>query len=195
LQRTIVADESVRRLWQKAFAAGEPTCEALGSCHLLLHGIWAFKTSAEGERTDLVLHEPLNIATSELQRASVGLVLTEWKLVRRVAELPDKLEQAYRQAKRYRQGILSGFEVASPRYLVIVSERRLEMPPPRQDEGVMYEYRNVAVRPLSPSKERSGRAPRASGQRKEGPPSSDRQPPSEAPENLDGSTSPSPQPH
>jgi hypothetical protein len=162
----------------------EPTCEALGSCHLLLHGIWAFKTSAEGERTDLVLHEPLNIATNELQRASVGLVLTEWKRVRRVAELPDRLEQAYRQAKRYRQGILAGFEVASPRYLVIVSENRLEMPPPRQEDEVIYEYRNIAVRPLSPSSERSRRASRVFGQRKEVPPSADRRPPSETPGNL-----------
>src|SRR3989442_569356 len=39
----------------RAFEAGVPACESLGACHLLAHSVWAFKTSAEGERTDLVL--------------------------------------------------------------------------------------------------------------------------------------------
>jgi hypothetical protein len=152
LQRTIVVDDVTRDLWQKKFEDGETACEALGSCHLLMHGIWAFKTSAEGERTDLILGEPLDITSGELQRASMGLILTEWKVVRNVRELPGKLEEAYRQAKRYRQGILAGFEVASPRYLVIVSEDHTEMPSPNQEGDVTYEYRNIAVSPSPPSK-------------------------------------------
>jgi hypothetical protein len=55
LQQTIVADEATRDKWQTAFSSGEPSCEKLGAVHLLLHGIWAFKVSAEGARTDLAL--------------------------------------------------------------------------------------------------------------------------------------------
>jgi len=152
LQRTLVVDGAVRTLWKEKFAEGETACEALGACHLLSHGIWAFKTSAEGERTDLVLNHPLDIASGEVQRSSVGLVLTEWKVVRNPPELAKKLEDAYRQAKRYRQGILAGFEVASPRYLVMVSEDHLPLPKLEEEDGVFYEYRNIAVAPRSPSR-------------------------------------------
>lgn len=48
LQRSIVADEAIQARWNAAFERGELSCEALGACHLLLHGIWAFKTSATG---------------------------------------------------------------------------------------------------------------------------------------------------
>jgi hypothetical protein len=152
LQRLIVTDRFARELWAETFEAGEPACEGLGSCHLLSHGIWAFKTSAEGERTDLVLGGELDIESKEVQRSSVGLILTEWKVVRKEDELQEKIEQAFEQAKRYRSGILAGFEVASPRYLVIVSQDHLDMPQPREDGGVMYEYLNIAVSPSSPSK-------------------------------------------
>jgi hypothetical protein len=152
LQRTIVVDEVARDLWNRKFEKGEIACEALGSCHLLSHGIWAFKTSATGERTDLVLGEHLDVSSEEVQRASVGLILTEWKVVRNASELPNKLEDAYQQATRYRVGILAGFEVASPRYLIIVSKDYLELPPPRQENNVVYEYRNIAVSPSTPSK-------------------------------------------
>jgi len=152
LQRKIVTDRFARVLWEEAFHAGEPTCEGLGSCHLLSHGIWAFKTSAQGERTDLVLGGALDFESREVQRSSVGLILTEWKVVRKEAELQEKIEQACEQAKRYRSGILAGFEVASPRYLVIVSQDHLDMPPPLEDNGVLYEHLNIAVSPSSPSK-------------------------------------------
>jgi hypothetical protein len=152
LQRTIVTDRSVRALWKEAFQAGELACEGLGSCQLLSHGIWAFKTSSEGERTDLVLGEDLEVESEAVQRSSIGLVLTEWKVVRAENELGEKIEQAYAQAKRYRKGILAGFEVASPRYLVMVSEDYLEMPEPREEGEISYAHLNVAVFPSSPSK-------------------------------------------
>ena len=152
LQRLLVADEQTRRIWQDKFAQGETACEALGACHLLLHGIWAFKTSAAGERTDLVMSEPLDIGSGEIQRTSMGLVLTEWKIVRDRTELAAKLDGAYQQAKRYRQGILAGFEVASPRYLVIVSQDRIRVPEPKAEQDVTYEYRNIAIAPAAPSK-------------------------------------------
>jgi hypothetical protein len=150
LQRSIVADDLVRERWERAFIAGETACESLGSCHLLAHGIWAFKTSAKGERTDLVLGEALDI-TDEIRRASQGLILTEWKRVRREGELSQKLREAYEQARRYREGILAGFEVTSTRYLVIVSGDHFDMPSPKHEGEVTYEYRNIAVAPSTPS--------------------------------------------
>jgi hypothetical protein len=150
LQRSIVADDTIRQRWLGAFNDRETACEALGACHLLAHGIWAFKTSAAGERTDLVLGQSLPI-TDDVRSASQGLVLTEWKLVRGRADLRPKAREALDQAKRYREGILAGFEVASPRYLVIVSEDYLVMPPVEEEAGVKYEYRNIAVAPTTPS--------------------------------------------
>jgi hypothetical protein len=159
LQRTLVVDEVTRKLWQAKFGEGETACEGLGACHLLLHGIWAFKTSAAGERTDLVLGELLDLHSGEVQNSSIGLVLTEWKVVRNDQELAGKLDQAYRQAKRYKQGILAGFEVASPRYLVMVSEDYLSLPEPRLEGDVTYEYRNIAVSPSPPSQTRPAHEP------------------------------------
>jgi hypothetical protein len=135
---------------QDAFSDRETACESLGACHLLAHGIWAFKTSAEGERTDLVLGQSLAI-TDDVRSASQGLVLTEWKLVRRDREVESKAQDAYDQTRRYREGILAGFEVASPRYLIIVSADYLTMPSAREEAGVKYEYRNIAVAPSTPS--------------------------------------------
>jgi hypothetical protein len=110
LQRSIVADADVRRKWQEAFAAGETSCEQLGAAHLLLHGIWAFKTSAAGERTDLVYGEPVSEADISVAAAD-ALVLTEWKLVRTSSELAAKLGLAEAQARLYSRGVLGGVEL------------------------------------------------------------------------------------
>ena len=59
---------------------------------------------------------------------------------------------AREQARLYRSGILGGFEVASTRYLVIVSQDYLEMPSALEDAGVIYECLNIAVTPSTPSK-------------------------------------------
>lgn len=125
LQRSIIADETVRERWKRAFdSGGETRCEALGAVHLLQHGVWAFKASTTGEQTDLVLGEPLN--NSDAQRAAVALVLTEWKLVQGQSEVEAKITEAQRQARRYAGSALAGFEVTSRRYLVLVSARRFE---------------------------------------------------------------------
>ena len=150
LQRSIVADDIVRQRWFKAFESGEIACEALGACHLLAHGIWAFKTSAKGERTDLVLGQSL-VMTDDIRSASQGLVLTEWQRVCHDGELAQKAQEAFDQARRYREGILAGFEVASPRYLIIVSSDYSIMPGVREEAGVKYDYRNIAVSPSTPS--------------------------------------------
>jgi len=150
LQGSIVADEVVRKRWRKAFKGGETACERLGACQLLLHGIWSFKASAEGARTDLVLGET---TWDEARRVAQGLVLTEWKLVRRESERVAKAREGYEQAKLYCAGPLAGFELTSTRYIVLVSRERLETPPPELVEDVTYEFRNVAVAPKSPSLE------------------------------------------
>jgi hypothetical protein len=157
LQRSIVADDTIRQRWSNAFNKGETACESLGACHLLAHGIWAFKTSAQGERTDLVLGQSLAI-TDDIRIASQGLVLTEWKLVRRDSEFEPKTQEAFDQARRYGEGIVAGFEVASPRYLIIVSKDHYIMPPVREVAGVRYEYSNVAVAPSTPSQHSTAHA-------------------------------------
>jgi hypothetical protein len=151
LQRAIIADPTVRRTWKKAFEDGETACEKLGAVHLLQHGIWAFKAYAAGERTDLVLSQPLQL-TPQIEAASEALVLTEWKLLRKEGELATKADEALKQARLYGVGALAGFELATRRYLVIVSKDRLdEMPADRIDGNVMYQYKSIAVEPKYPS--------------------------------------------
>jgi hypothetical protein len=162
LKRSIVADPDVRSRWAKAFHDGEPACEKMGACHLLLHGIWAFKAHAAGGRTDLVLGKNLS-DNLDLRSAAEALVLTEWKLVRDPVETERMANVAYKQAKRYPSELLAGFELSSRKYLVLVSSEDLfPMPGPRTDAGVTYEYINVPVSPNVPS-ELSRRAASKSG--------------------------------
>ena len=72
LQRSIVVDADIREKWEAAFKNGEVACEKLGAAHLLLHGIWAFKVNAAGERTDLVFQEPAGDIGAE-ERYADGL--------------------------------------------------------------------------------------------------------------------------
>jgi hypothetical protein len=151
LQRSIVADRMVRERWLEAYSDGETSCEKLGACHLLLHGLWAFKAIGAGEQTDLIMNEPMTL-NDDIRRGSQGLVLTEWKVVRTVEQLSAQGDAAFRQAASYNRGILAGFPVASTRYLVLVSENEMKMPEPIVDGFATYEYRNVAVNPSVPSK-------------------------------------------
>jgi hypothetical protein len=151
LQRSIVADESYRNRWQAAYKAGETACERLGAVHLLLHGIWAFKAHSEGERTDLVLQERLAIGKAE--QIADTIVLTEWKLAKKRTDVMAKAEDGMRQAQLYSGSSLAAVELASVRYIVVVTEEREEM---RGDERiglVTYRFINVAVSPLKPSVE------------------------------------------
>jgi hypothetical protein len=150
LQRTLVADTAAREKWQGAFATGEIACEQLGAVHLLLHGIWAFKTSAAGERTDLVYGEP--ISNFEVAAAADALVLTEWKVVRNSSELSEKLTSAEAQARLYSQGILGGLELSDSRFIIVVSRDRVILPLDSEVSGVFYRRRNIAVVPSTPSR-------------------------------------------
>jgi hypothetical protein len=157
LQRSIVADKTERRKWQIAFGntkTAELECEKLGAVHLLLHGIWAFKTDAEGERTDLVFDEPIT-DLAQVERTSNGLVLTEWKVVKNQTDASQKSKQALRQAKLYSQGILGGLELRSTRYLVLVSKDRLDKLPDIHEGDLTYRYINIAVEPKTPSQSRA----------------------------------------
>lgn len=153
LQRAIIADPTARKTWKSAFADGGTACERLGAVHLLLHGIWAFKAHGAGERTDLVLSQPLQL-TPQIESAAEALVLTEWKLVRAHDKLDTKADEAFRQASLYGIGVLAGFELASRRYLVMVSTDRLDMPSDRVEGNVTYQYKNIATDPKSPSQDR-----------------------------------------
>lgn len=151
LKRSLVVDQELAARWQKAFSTDEESCEKLGAVHLLSHGIWAFKASEKGERTDLLLGEPLQL-TSEIQAATDALVLTEWKLVRKPSEAATQASQALAQASRYAVGLLAGFEVKSPRYLVLVSEDLIQPPADVIQGDVTYRHINIAVKPSPPSK-------------------------------------------
>lgn len=146
LQRLIVADPEHRKKWQEAYAAGELTCEGLGAVHLLWHGIWAFKTDAAGAKTDLIYQEPLQATNA----ASVaGLVLTEWKKAK--ANSAAKFQEAKRQAELYSSGVLAGIELASHRYLIVVTEKETAIPPDVVEQGIIYRHINICVNPRTPS--------------------------------------------
>jgi len=154
LQRSIVADEDVRMKWQRAFAVTsgriEEAAEKLGAVHLLLHGIWAFKADAAGGKTDLILGEAVN--DEDVLRAAEAMVLTEWKVVREGENPSETVRQAFHQAELYTSGALAGFELSSHRYLVLVSRDWLTPRPTAPSaSGRIYEVRNIAVNPSSPS--------------------------------------------
>jgi hypothetical protein len=153
LQRSIVVDQAIRNKWKDAFKHGETACENLGSVHLLDHGFWAFKAHGVGERTDLVLGSPVDIA--DVQKTDSLLVLTEWKRAKTTAEVAGQATQAITQAKSYGVGVLGGIELQSRRYLIIVTEKREKMPTDIFEKGVEYRHINLAVDPDTPS----GKAP------------------------------------
>lgn len=153
LQRSIVADSSIRQKWQDAFKKREERCEQLGAVHLLSHGIWAFKVdAATGGKTDLIMNEPLS-NFGQIESTADALVLTEWKLVRTKSELASKIDSAKKQASIYSSGILGGIELAHYRYLVMVSEQGMIMPGDETVDAIKYRHVNIAVDPSSPSAE------------------------------------------
>ncbi|WP_027516115.1 hypothetical protein [Bradyrhizobium sp. WSM1417] len=146
LQRLIVVDEEYRNKWQTAFATHETHCERLGGVHLLWHGIWAFKVDASGGKTDLVYQEPLRTGTIPV---ALGMVLTEWK--RAASKAEEAFADAKQQAAIYSGGVLGGVELATHRYLVIVTKNQIVPPADIIDGGVVYRHINIAVDPQSPS--------------------------------------------
>jgi hypothetical protein len=150
LQRTITADSVVRTRWIDAFENGEMDCEKLGAVHLLQHGIWAFKVSGEGERTDLVYTDSL-VNLDDVTRSAEALVLTEWKRVQKTSDLEKHIKQAIKQAARYAAGVLYGLELAEYRYLVMVSKEHMMNSKDVRDGDIIYRIINIAVNPSTPS--------------------------------------------
>lgn len=150
LNRSIVANSTIGTVWQKAFHDGEIACEKLGGAHLLSHGLWGFKVAGPGERTDLVLHEPVKL--DDVQATQTVLVLTEWKLVRNPTDAVGTFEDAVVQAERYGQGILSGIELGLRRFIVLVSNEHLTLPQKKVKDTIEYQAINVVVSPKVPSR-------------------------------------------
>jgi hypothetical protein len=150
LQRSIVADTAFREKWQSAFKEGEVACERLGGAHLLLHGIYAFKINAEGERTDLVFRDLAGDLADE-QRYADGLVLTEWKVAVSDVEAAKQFVAARTQAGRYAKGALGGSELAGYRYLIVVSNEPVQIRADITEDAVVYRHVNIAVQPRTPS--------------------------------------------
>jgi hypothetical protein len=152
LQRMIVVDMDFKAKWLAAFGRDEQSCEQLGGVHLLLHGIWAFKANAEGERTDLVYQEPI-VDLDTVERSAEGLVLTEWKRATDGDDPARRFEEARRQVNLYSQGSLAGFELTAYRYAVVVSRKRVAVPNERRERNVAYRFVNIAVDPDTPSRD------------------------------------------
>lgn len=153
LQRCLVVDETFQGKWRTAFDADEVECERHGAVHLLLHGIWAFKVNAAGERTDLVFQDSGN-SLSRAHEYADGLVLTEWKKATSKDEAERRFGEARAQAERYAQGALAGVELTSVRYLIVVSREQVTTPDDFIDGGIIYRHINIAVEPRVPSRTR-----------------------------------------
>lgn len=151
LQRSIVADPEVRAKWAKAYGDGEVDCEQLGGIQLLMHGIFAFKVGAQGERTDLVYQDIVS-DLADKERYSDGLVLTEWKKAKTAKEAGKQFAAARKQASNYAVGALGGTELTAYRYAVVVSDDAVAVPGDIREGSVTYRHINIAVNPKSPSK-------------------------------------------
>jgi hypothetical protein len=132
LSRSIVVDNGLSERWKVAYGtkggaapssatqtrprqANEIACERLGAVHLLLHGIWAFKSDAPGERTDLVLQEKL--AITRKVEAAEALVLTEWKVAKKSSDVENFANAGKHQVALYGggSGSLAATELATVR--------------------------------------------------------------------------------
>lgn len=150
LRRTLAVDADLQTKWLNAFDTREDHVEKLGAVHLLSHGIWAFKVSAAGAATDLVLGEPL-ADSKRIRTAARSLVLTEWKLVKNDDEADEKATEARRQIDLYRSGVLRSIELKNTRYIVLVFR---DHPVDVADivQGLhTYRHISLAIAPQSPS--------------------------------------------
>lgn len=155
LQRLLAVDVDIRKKWLDALdGKGETSCEQLGAVHLFGHGIYAFKAHASAGRTDLVFNEPVDV--DRVGRVSSGLVLTEWKVAKRDADVGVAFAEAKKQAESYAVGVLAGLELAGYRYLVVVTKMQpptMAVPAPTEIGGVIYQPITIAIEPRSPSKQ------------------------------------------
>ena len=153
LRRILTVDTEVQRKWVEAFDRRENYCEALGAVHLLSHGIWAFKVSATGGATDLVFGNPISSEADLVTRTARALVLTEWKLVKKLKDLETKAGEARRQTDLYSGGVLGGMELKSTRYIVLVTRKSMPAPENTVINGITFRHIILAISPAQPSVE------------------------------------------
>ncbi len=75
------------------------------------------------------------------------------QLIKTQSELRAKIEEAQRQAEIYSSDVLGGMELRNCRYLIMVSENRIEMPTDIIKGVTKYRQINIAVDPGNPSAE------------------------------------------
>lgn len=150
LQRSIVVDKTIRKKWTDAYKVSEPELEKLGSIHLLYHNLWGFKVHGEGERTDLVLSEPIH--TNQVTSSGSTLLLTEWKKAQSESDIERKTKEALSQTKRYKAGVLGASELKKTVYLIIVTLSKVDFETTYTENGIDYRRLVLAVNPPSPSK-------------------------------------------
>jgi hypothetical protein len=156
LRRLLLVDDEIRDRWLRDYAdtrRAETLCERRGAVHLMHHGIVAFKASGERSVTDLILNEPLNPDASVLRRAARAAALTEWKIVRKASDVAAIAAGAARQAEIYAGGVLGQTELTRTRYLVLVSDQRLDPPDDFVRGDVHYRHICIELRAIAPSAE------------------------------------------
>jgi hypothetical protein len=104
--------------------------------------------------TLLVLRLPAGHTPSE------AVVLTEWKIVRDTSEREQKAKDALKQARIYAGSLLGGIELRQYRYLVLVSENRLQEIEDIQEGDIVYRHINIPVNPKPPSRAARARTKR-----------------------------------
>ena len=76
-------------------------------------------------------------------------MLTEWKKEKGKPE--TSYATAKQQAAAYSSGVLAGVELASHRYLVLVTVKQISTPEDVIDDSITYRHINIAVDPEKPS--------------------------------------------
>lgn len=64
-----------------------------------------------------------------------------------------KIKEAYQQTKIYSAGVLSGIELVIYRYLVMVSEKSMQLPGDLIEGNLTFRHINLPVNTDTPSKE------------------------------------------
>jgi hypothetical protein len=142
LQRTLIVDSDLRLKWLKAFREGDEAIGKLGAIHLLAHGLWAFRATKESEKRDLILNTP--ILADEVQAVGACLVLTEWRKITS-ENVAEKAKQALSEARKYGESHVPGSELKMEKYLIMVSEKPVNVPAPIQDDDTRYIYMNLSL--------------------------------------------------
>jgi hypothetical protein len=154
--------------WWNAWESKRPeeSCERLGHILLLKNDVWSAKIGAKGSKAEGVSGQETDLCIldissedrygelnqSEVRRAGVQIVLTEWKVVKECDKLEGIIASAKKQLKRYSKGITYGLGLEKTRYIILVSQKSLNIQSNEIiEDGITYKIRNVIIAPKSPS--------------------------------------------